>query len=387
MLSSCLKKPGLSVDVEHGLYPSVDGLKDTRYNLEKIWMEISRKGKSANVHIARIISSDLNFGYCSNPKRNQVRIWSLTGFVSTFDITTWVLLTGAFLAISKLLQNHGKYSQIFLQNGTLTAYSLLLGMPSSTPLQKCSIAIIWLLCCQCLDNYYLGHTASKIIKPLQLITIKNFPELHQCGYNLMFRYNVELNYTTAVSKYIYNSSDSESLRNLLKRNASSTNDISTLIKRLTNGQKLAVVDRWFYVISMVSAANDYLKESMGPKHDIVHCYIGKRLIDSGGHYSVSYTLKGPNRMSDISNILQQSGIQIYWNTLLVQMQYSRRVQDQTRVVSPTKIIYDFESEQPKALHLKGKTVTVFGIWVAGISGSFLIFVPTLLRKFVRDHWL
>ncbi len=76
--------------------------------------------------------------------------------------------------------------------------------------------------------------------------------------------------------------------------------------------------------------------------------------------------------------LVESGILKYWRDEYIKLRYAKRVQERSKVISRTKIIYDFEKAVTSSLALEGKISSVFFLWVAClVGGCCTVFVAEL----------
>ncbi len=120
---------------------------------------------------------------------------------------------------------------------------------------------------------------------------------------------------------------------------------------------------------------------MKPHERPVHCYIGKRLIPGGEMYQFIET--PPSQLGGlvkrVSLYMMESGISQFWYEEYVALRHSTRVQDRARVVSRTKIRYDFEEERViTPLELQGKISSVFFLSFVSLFFSTVSFAVEII---------
>ncbi len=124
---------------------------------------------------------------------------------------------------------------------------------------------------------------------------------------------------------------------------------------------------WQTAISYVHQANNLFGD-FEPHKRPVQCYIGKRLIPAGPAYQV-IILPRDDKGKEVGRkitYVTESGTGMYWGEENVAMRHSARVQDRSRVVSRTKIRYDFEGAVVSALSLQGKIISIFFLWFVSL---------------------
>lgn len=114
------------------------------------------------------------------------------------------------------------------------------------------------------------------------------------------------------------------------------------------------------------------KELSDPGIITKHCYLGKQLIHGGEWYHI-ITSPMQRRIRDLAVYLQEGGFIVYWHNEMNSLGSSKRVQDRSKVISPTKIKYDFEQNLDN-IQIEGRILTVFFLWGVCVAISIVVFI-------------
>lgn len=145
--------------------------------------------------------------------------------------------------------------------------------------------------------------------------------------------------------------------------------------------KTVTVSTWCLVIMTLNKAYEYIKETGLSKPGTItkHCYLGKHLIHGGEWYHIVTVPPKQKRVGHLTEYLQQGGFIAYWHDEMSSLAYSERVQDRSKVISRTKIKYDF-GQNLDSIQIEGKVLTVFFLWGVCVGISIVVFIIEKLRS-------
>lgn len=317
----------------------------------------------------------INFGYCATPLLNLMKPWDLHIPLVGFDVTTWVALSATSLGLI-LFYNSSKYLSLSTILLSLASSLIAPSAKITSKINKSKLFFMWLFVCYVITHCYTGKNASFMIKPSEEEAMHTISEAAAANFSLLFNnmafFNLLKTWQEAGNGIVQ--SDFAALRYLLSKWETSKSSIiwnrKDYIEGIAFQDKAIIATGWNYMIGDIHDATNLIQE-MGLGKDR-HCYVGKRLIPTIEIYRVFIP---PNNQDffRIQQTVDSSGITDFWDKENMEKIYARRVQDRVRVISPTKILYDFERDL-STLKMEGKLVVIFFFWGICLFFCFIVAV-------------
>lgn len=367
----------------------VDKVPKVRFNLflyllhpfnpseESLWEE-HFKGTGGQLSISRMrFSLPINFGYCATPKMRLMKPWNLQILLVGFNGTMWVALLATFVILG--LTFYISVTTASLQNIALSLISCLITLSATITREtrRSKLFILWLFMCCIIVNYYTGENASFIIKPAEEEAMETVSEAAEANYSLIFKswsfFRLLRIWQEAESRS--SQPDIRAAGDLLDKwetsNTGMIQGIMEYVEAFAFREKAMIVTFWYYLIADIQYAN-WMIQVKGKGIDR-HCYIGKRLLPGIETYRV-FMPPGNQKLFRVQQALDASGITDYWDEENLGRIYSFRNQDRVKIISPTKVVYDFQKDK-SSLKLEGKVTSIFFLW--GVCASFCLIVGML----------
>lgn len=377
------------------IYPAVWTFPGAPYSISGVLEKHSfLGGNSSDISIIADPAIDMNFVYCDIPKLKKEKPWNIGTLIFSFQNSVWFVFLLSALVLNIFL--HIKfYNQA---NNSDIAFSILgLVLPGALKLSNkfiyTPLFYLWSLCCLVVCNHYTAIITSSLISPSEEEALSYLPELFENGFELMFESLVGLTLINASVQHVVAGNHSTSnqdqitlykmLENLnpkyiFKDELHKDTDYLIGPRILANNRGTVSVALWNFVTELIYNVNSLFDKNISPQQRPVHCYLGKRLIPLGVLYQI-FVPPGGIHIGKIAQKLTESGIYTYWREEYIQLRHSARVQDRSRVISPTKILYDFEQATTAPLGLEGKISSVFFVCFVCLIFSFLVFILEQLR--------
>lgn len=383
------------------IYPTVWIYPGAPYTLPNILYN-----QEANTSIIPLPGPTLNFAYCDIPQLKSEKIWNIYTLTFSFDTTVWILLfVSSILTTTALFLNFYLNNSYDLKISFANIYFVVfrsifpdnLELPKK--LKKTWLVYVWILFCFLASNYYTAILTSAVISPSREVSHSYASELASNKFRLVFDNGPALYLINASIQYLVKDkgldsqsdkwNDLQSIYQMLEKidkkyvlNGPSHGTETYLggAKVLANVRKTAFVAVWNFAIEQISKVNT-LYGNISPHKRPIHCYLGKRLVENGEMYQVMTPPHG-KFLGIYGQRLIEAGINNYWRKEYVELRHSTRVQDRNKVISPTKIIYDFEGATAAPMNLEGKISSVFFLWSVCMLVSFCSF---FVERYY--HWM
>lgn len=334
----------------------------------------------------RISTVSFNLAYCAIPKEERESIWNFSIFTKSFDIQTWLCLVISLILIS-ILVNSSSSSPIFF-----SSLSALLspGISAQRSRWKYSqLFVLRMMSSLVVVNFYSGEMTSKVISPPPEEKLAGVEDLESHNYSLIFLQTLSMNIvnatTLALSSKTFVHKDTITLARLMSKNVFP--DLSSAFQNFfqifTGVDNVATINLWPYAMLVANTANELItrlsaegKENFPGEGKT--CHVGERLISTGEMF-FGYLPPGHRKLIRRSQILLGSGIISRWQKELFGMLHSRRVQDRIKVVSPTDMLDEVDTQE-RPLGLDGKIVTIFLLWAICLAISAACFLFEFLSS-------
>lgn len=154
--------------------------------------------------------------------------------------------------------------------------------------------------------------------------------------------------------------------------------IGKFLERVAVGKRKSAFGPWPYCLAVYNRVMAYIKKlnsQVKAKDRIIrHCHLGKQLVESGGLFW-GFFPPGSNKLTAVFKQFLETGIYEYWMEDFYGTGFANRVQDRSRVKSPTKILEDSIQGAYSAGNLKeGHLSTVFVLWSLGLVLCMVVFI-------------
>lgn len=358
------------------IYPALQKLDEESRSIEKVWNNFfsntSRARETPEFVVVPYL--DFNFIYCANVRRKHDSIWEFSLFTDPFDCWIWIglLLT---LGLVSLLAFSGFSSQ---KKGSashiLTSLEPLLSPGVGGHPGNSLLFILWMLVSMVVVTCYSGNLTSEVISPLPESTLETLSDLKKENYSFIFSSPVWLRFAQTMSKMSLSDNkfiakDLVYVRRILEsRDAQLSTSYYKFLREISSGQdKLASFMMWPYATRVASLASKIISTERA-RSDLRKrqrrrrkCYVGKKMVRVGEVY-YAVTPPGSIMLGQALRRLIGSGITERWWQEFCGMVHSNRVQDRGRVTSPTQLS-DAGGDKVEELHMRGKTITIFLLWI------------------------
>ncbi len=376
------KSVNISKEKYTDIYPAVWSFPGAPYSLKNVVNTYSNGSKNIDndVKVITVPTIGFNFIYCDVPKVKTELPWNFETLTFSFEFDIWCLIllsiVCVILTIKQIVRKSSLSDTIFLVLGSL--FPDVLHVPKL--FKQIPLLYIWVFSCFVISIHYSATITSILISPPQEDSLSFFSEVVQNNFTILFDSIVAFRVINASVRHQLPGSknpDILAINSIMDLLTSKTrvlnNEVHTGVrespaKRLATERKLALVHLWNFVIPVVKDV-DNLYENIEPYKRPVHCYIGKRLIPCGSMYQISVLPQGNKKLGRISSYMMESGINNYWRDEYIALKFAARIQDRSKVISKTKIIYSFEKAVTTPLELEGKISSVFFLWVICLMGG------------------
>lgn len=402
---NCAKQLNLTLNLYPQAFFAVNEFDGATYKLNSLWKTFMRNVNISDIGLLRVAYSDLNFAYCDIPKLTEEPFWKIDHLANAFKIEVWLTVLQGFL-LSLFVTYLSKYKIKITQNEKrirllFSFVSTLLSNPLFE-LQKLSrqhkLLIAWAFSSLVLNNLYTAVITSVVIIPPEEDSITEISQLFYKNYTLIFRTQYDFSIVNASARqhqsypnnFVHKSlsdkiDDFTFLAKILDKGYNITNKYANKFgKILAFRRKVAVVYLWAHVIRFINDANAAMSDD--PRKRPFHCYIGKRLIPSGKLFQLFIPPNG-QRFRMISQSLLETGFYKYWYGELYQMQFSPRVQERSRVLSATKVRYDFLEIGPTTIKLGGRIKSLFFLLIVGVLCSIMSFLSEVGTQIITTTFM
>ncbi len=384
-------------------YPTVWTFPEAPYSFKKIFNNKSLPENQTTKYETTIIpipSLDFNFVYCDVPKLRHELPWNMEPLYNAFKRKVWILeifsIFGVVITLNYAV-NQATFSEtIFVTLGLIFPDGIDLG----NRFKRVPLLYFWLFACFNLSIHYSAIITSTVISPPKESSFSFLSEIAKSNISLLFDSKTAFQVVnTSVRNQIRKRGNNEDILALNQVLKNFVTKVRILGKEPHSGEregagvlvsqrKIVLVHMWHFVITYFDEVAN-LFSNLSPHKRPVHCYLGKRLIPSGAMYMV-FVLPGNGYKNELKISilhLMESGIYMYWRMEYIQLVHSRRVQDRSKVISSTKVIYDFEDVVISPLLLEGKISTVFFLWFVCLTGvCFPIFLFEKFANFNIPSW-
>lgn len=363
-------------------------------------------------------TTDYNFLYCAAPQKGQANIWDFSPLTYPFDKSVWIVLIGAAVTLSALIFLNVQLEVYFLlkirasfstsaasiQTLVSIAWSLisvLISGPSyfglKFSLQRSFLFVTWLFSSLILSNFYTGLLTSLLIQPIPARTLEDLKDLVEHGYTFIFGDDspnvfdtvletVKNNKLTRINRtdYIFPSTDYD-LMEILVTNQPENQYLpdAQFIEKSAFEPKSAVYGTWLYGYWILQRTTQFIKSkatgSEGMKPNIA-CHFGKKMLPAP---SLFWGFYPPNVAWLYETYLgfSQSGIEDLWLREFYGLNFAKRVQDRSTVLSKTELAPDPETTKPKPIRLDdGHFLTVVMLGIVCVLTSICVFLLEVLFK-------
>lgn len=366
------------------MYPAVWSFPGAPYSLRNvvnIYHSNEMKQSTNDLSILPMPTVDFNFVYCDVPNIKAELPWNLETLTFSFDFDIWFLILLSIVTVTLVLKYIVRKANIletiFTVVGSL--FPDVLHVPKI--FRKVPLLYVWLFMCFVISNHYAATLTSLVIRPPQEHSLNYLAELAQNNFTILFDSIVSFRLVNASIRHQSvgsRNSDILAMKSILDLLSTKVRVIKNEVhqaeydmpaSRLASERNLAMVHMWQYVIPAVNDVHS-LYDKIEPHKPPVHCYIGKRLVPCGLMYQVIVLPLGNNvKLRRTVLFIIESGIIKYWRDEFIEMRYANRVQERSKVISRTKIIYSFEKAVTSPLALEGKISSVFFLWVIFLVGG------------------
>ncbi|CAL8127415.1 unnamed protein product [Orchesella dallaii] len=379
------------------LNPAVQLYESSNNTVEVFWKKYRFSHPGETAYLLRVQSIGFNFAYCDIPSVQNEKFWNISILINAFDAYIWMAMILSMVIISAIIHflNDNTFPQaqrIFSFLAIL--FSVLSALISVGPsfvsvwfIKKSGLFVLWMLICIVVVNYYSGSITSLLISPPTEDAMTKISDTIDRNYSLIFGDPVHLSIVNAtVRNYLEgdNGLDRQgtmkSVKHLLDRMGkhSVIQNQTKYKKTITYTPKTLILYLWTFVLSTINDANDLIAKEQPIASKRRHCYVGKHLIPSADTY-VGVTPPESERLRNVFQTMLDSGLFSYWFTEFLKLGYAKRVQDRSKVVSPTQIHYDFASVV-SPLQMEGKILTVFFLWIVCIGSCGISFAIEVMHS-------
>jgi len=172
------------------------------------------------------------------------------------------------------------------------------------------------------------------------------------------------------------------MQSLLVNEANVELNVTEFVQLLVSESR-ATLNLWPFALSAVNDANFIITQNQYQTEKKPHCYVGKHLIPTVNLY-FGFTPPGSERLRNVFQDLFQTGLFSYWDAEFYKLAYAKRVQDRSKVVSPTQLKTELTSTV-NPLPLQGKTLMVFFLWAVCLAGCLLTFgIESALKTNIKE---
>ncbi|CAL8127417.1 unnamed protein product [Orchesella dallaii] len=350
---------------------------------------LSRLGASAfdvSSRYVRVNSIDFNFIYCSTPAVKVQNIWDLKIIFHAFKRNVWAALWFNLLIyaviLSKTYRLQDMLSAVFALFTSLLSGNANFGLKH---LKRSVLFTVWMLTSMLLSDYFTGSMTSLLVKPLEEDVMTKLSHLVQRNYTLIFPAilptvfqlvsvsvygRVQSDYSERVNLPFQQTTDMGMLHKILGRNET-YNKLGTgiFLQEIYYGARKATLGPWPYCMLIYNRVMGFIKIkqlSQKRKNRIVrHCHIGKELIPSGGLFW-GFFPPSNQKLMETFQTFQEAGIHSYWITEFYGMGFANKVQERSKIKSPTSIAVEEKENSFSSMKLNevpqeemSKTLSVF----------------------------
>ena len=233
---------------------------------------------------------------------------------------------------------------------------------------KTIVFTLWALMSMVIVNLYTGFVTSHLISPVPDKSFSNLNELVTANYKqLHWHKRIHSSVNISLANYpdeklkLY--PGMKAFKKLIMR-GEAEEDPEKFLEKILSGEKYAIVDAWPKTMDYIFALKERLlkvKTGVGKRKG---CWIGKESVVRGNLY-FPFLPPDSKKLERGFRKFVESGIYQRWDDESVKSVCSRRVQERSRVIFPTKVKED--EEGPRALELEGKVAKVFAIWAVCLA--------------------
>lgn len=376
------------------VYPGLQQVDEESRTIAKVWSNFFSHSlpPRETPEFIQIPFLELNYVLCAVLQRKHDSIWQFSLFTDPFDFWIWMgtllglILVGmiAFSGFSN--KKHGAFSPELL-----SSLEPLLSPGVYGHAEKSLLFVLWMLICMVLVTFYSGVLTSVVISPPPEAKLETVSHLERNNYSFIFSNKIWAGIVQAISvsslsRKQFVPQDFHFVRRILNSKALhvSPSDPEFLFELSAGSSKVAGIMMWPYAMRAASLASKLIAadmESVRRKSKNRKCYVGKKMIRAGAVY---YAMTPPESilLGRTFRRLIDSGIAYRWWDEFFAMVHSTRVQDRGRVINPTQIS-DVDGNTFEELHMEGKTITIFLLWIGSIIICCISFGIELL--FHRGH--
>ncbi|CAL8087572.1 unnamed protein product [Orchesella dallaii] len=381
---------GLNLDLFPIINPAVQLYDAKGISVEMFWKNhrFSEDGVES-AQLTQLTFLGYNFGYCTLPSVKLEKSWNLKILLNAFDFYIWLNLLISITLIATVLHVGAGFRMEWKRlRFLLIFHSVTIALISIGPsiggcsqfLRKSGLFVMWMFMCIVFVNYYSGSITSQLISPPEEDKMTTLSHVVKRNYSPIFNdyYHIQIVKDT-VAKY---SSDGKSLGVLKEilnmnkimdrtKNNSFIFNRTDYIRTLAYGKKTVIFYMWPYVIRDIDETNRLIADEEPVAFKRRRCYLGKYVLDAGQVY-FGIGPPGSERLKNVFQVMFQTGIYSYWIQEVCYIMFAKRVQDRNKVLSPTHIKNDFDSEV-NPLQMEGKVLTVFFLWGVCLVGCVLFY--------------
>lgn len=345
-----------------------------KQNFKNFWMHYWNQTRNNLPIVTFSESSQLNFAYCDKIRTKYESPWQLAIFTSSFDLYCWTSLIISMIFVTALIsfkQNINFISTLHLLLSVLLSFGIC-GLTKKT--EKLVIFILWMMACLLLSNLYLGELSSMVISPPEPDIILSIQELHEKNFSLLYPDNIWRDSAKEAVTQTENPFDILETKITEGRRKNPHVTFEKFIDYFAhNKSKQAFVHLWPAALYVASNGRRVLERKMS--NEKIKCHVGKYLLPVNS-FSYAFLPPGNGKVFRVYQSFFDTGIYRRWIDEVIGLSHSRRIQDRSRVLGPTKMADD-NVVIVSSLKLDGRVSKLFLLW--GLCLSICSIVITLER--------
>lgn len=316
-----------------------------------------------------------SYSYCNIPVPKLDGISPSKLFSTTADLPVWICILFALILVSLLIRLKIGENQPVLV-ATLSAL-ISAGISGDTkPIQRSGLFTLWTVTCLLFVIYYSGGLTSVVISPTPEDRMTKIIELQENNYSILFAEHVT-HYMVSTSVKVREGAphqEQSTLKKLLESVIIAPTRIAAA-KMLATEQKQALISVWQATIYYLNRAKEYLSEHKIAKR---RCYLGEELVLPENIYFVAAPPDG-HKLMEVTRFLIEAGIHSLWLREVAGIAASPRVQDRSKMRSPTKLLQEVQLPEPLEL-MDGMLRNVFVLWAICLVFAGVAFIVEKLWK-------
>lgn len=330
-------------------------------------------------NFVQVESHQNSFVYCAFLRRETISLWEFSLFTEPFDYWIWLLFLASFVFIFPL--SSVTFSGTSVSQVVISIFSGMFSLGTCRLSRRSKLCTVWLLMCLILGHLYSGEMSSELISPRKKYVMRWIDELDRKRYKMTMTEKEDSSQKT----FIGNGTRKGSILSRLYRKVRIVNK-SDLNNQLLFEKRSFTMREWAeaHALSRTLRKMSRRQKKRGNRKRRRFCHVGQEVIDMGPRFFIALPPKN-YRLAQVFGKLIEAGIYQRWTFEQDAMRHSRRVQERSRVISPTKVLQR-KSEEFKELALEGKTVTIFLLWMTCVIISAGIFFLECILCIIKFIW-